>query len=250
MRRKPKRVLGGRMSWDSDYVPGRRPLTEERVEAPSSGIMRLLLVSAVVLLLLAVAGVWFRFRPLTFHPIRWQETSGFDRGRMLSSLLGQADFVGFTRAEVEVYLGRPDFDERQFWYDLGRDTSGALPDARAAIGDPGRLYAVFVHDAAGLITNVLYSLRRPIFGSEPFDSAGWSAADAPARRGMFARTLRKLRASGMRRGTIQRLLGPPDGWRVRAHYDVGNGGAFIGPKKALIIEYDADGVVVASAVGG
>jgi hypothetical protein len=176
--------------------------------------------------------------------VRWQQASGFDRGRMLKSLLSQTEFAGFTRPEVEHYLGPSDFDERQFWYDLGPVDAGLEREARADVGEPGHLAAVFSYEPTGSIESVLYSYRRPVFGSAPFDSAGWFGDDRAVRQSMFTNGLRRLRAMGLNRATTRLLFGPPDGNRNRAHYHVGMAGAFIGSGKALILSYDDDDTVI------
>lgn len=215
---------------------------------PRPWLPRVLIVFAVLLVLMAVFGLYLRYRSLPFDPARWQTSTGTTRGRMLSSLLEQTDFVGFTRAEVQVYLGKADFDDRLFWYDLGPDTGQMHIDPRAGIGDPGHLYGVFQHDRGGLILEVLYNYRRPTLGSERFDSTGWFGDDPSARRSMFLNALGQLRALGLTRNAIQGFLGPPDGWRVRGQYDVGFGGAIYGSNKALILTYDDNDVVTSSEV--
>jgi hypothetical protein len=167
---------------------------------------------------------------------------------MLSSLLAQADFIGYTRLEVEHYLGSPDFDERQFWYDLGPADTRLPREPRADVGDPGRLAAVFSYNPNGIVTDVFYSYRRPAFGSASFDSAGWFGGDRAVRQSMIPHIMRRLRALGLNRATVRLLLGPPDGSRIRAHYDVGFGGAIISSGKALVLTYDTDDNVIESAV--
>ena len=213
-----------------------------------SWIPRALLIFAVALVGLAAFGLYLRYRPLTFDPGRWQESGGTTRGRMLKSLLAQTDFVGFTRAEVEVYLGQANYDERMFWYDLGPDAGAAPADPRGNVGTPDHLYGVFQHDRGGLILEVLYSHHRPTLGSKPFDSAGWFGGDPTVRRTMFTNALGRLRHQGLTKSLVQAYLGPPDGWRVRGQYDVGFGGAIYGGKKALIFDYDRDDVVISSEI--
>lgn len=209
---------------------------------------RLLILFCIALVVMAVFGLYMRYRPLPFDPGHWQTANGTNRGRMLGSLLEQTDFVGFTRAEVETYLGAPEFDDRLFWYDLGPDTAQTPADPRAAIGDPARLYGVFHHNRGGMILEVLYNHRRPTLGSAKFDSSGWFGDDPSVRRTMFLDALGKLRILGLSRNVVQDLLGPPDGHRVRAQYDVGFGGAIYGTRKALIFTYDDSHVVIESEV--
>jgi hypothetical protein len=211
-------------------------------------VARTVLLLALALLALSAFGVWLRFRPVPYETSRWLRSSSFDRGRMLSSLLGQTDFVGFPRVDVEHYIGPADYDERQIWYDLGPADTGATREARAAVGDPSRLYAVFRHDPVGGVIELNYSYRRPTLGSAPFDSTVWFGEDRAARRSMFTRTLARLRGMGFSVDAIESLLGPPDGARVRGHYQVGLGGALIGSQKALVLDYDASDRVVTSAV--
>ena len=217
---------------------------------PKSWIPKALIIFAVALLGLAGFSVYLHYRLLPFDPVRWQESNGFDRGRMLKSLLQQTDFVGFTRAEVRVYLGPADYDERLFWYDLGPDSGAAPADPRGNVGRSDHLYGVFQQDKAGEITEVLYSHHRPMLGSAPFDSTGWFGDDRSMRRTMFTNALGRLRRLGLTKSTVQNYLGPPDGHRVRAEYDVGFGGAVFGPNKALILTYDDNDVVIASEVVG
>jgi hypothetical protein len=209
---------------------------------------RAVIILAVVLLAISVFGVWLRFRPIPYETQKWLSAGGFDRGRMLSSLLGQTDFVGFPRGDVEHYVGPANFDERQFWYDLGPADPESLVEPRAIVGDPGRLYAVFSYDRKDQISQILYSRRRPVLGSAQFDSSGWFGEDRAIRRSMFTRALGELRARSLDRITAQSFLGPPDGSRIRAQYDVGLAGAFIGPLKALVFDYDTADVVEASSV--
>jgi len=217
---------------------------------PRSWMPKALIFFAVALLCLAGFSVYLHYRPLPFDPVRWQESNGFDRGRMLKSLLAQTDFVGFTRAEVRVYLGSADYDERLFWYDLGRDSGTAPADPRGNVGLPDHLYGVFQLDRAGQVTEVLYSHHRPMLGSAPFDSTGWFSGDPSVRRAMFTHALGRLRRQGLTKTTIQDYLGPSDGWRVRGEYDVGFGGAVFGSNKSLILTYDDNDVVIASEVAG
>jgi hypothetical protein len=206
------------------------------------------LLLAVFLLALAAFGLWLHFRPRPFSPARWQNALGPERGRMVGSLRSQTDFVGFTRASVEIYLGTPNFDERRFWYDLG-PTPGDLPlDPRAAVGDSLRLCVAFSYDPAGAITDVLYNHRRPTLGSAVFDSLVWLNRDHAPRTGIITNALGRIRARGMSLVDVQDLLGPADGARVRAHYDVGSGGTPFGSQKALTLEYNPNDVVTSSAV--
>lgn len=211
-------------------------------------VARAVLWLALVLLALSAFGVWLRFRPVPYQTQRWMEAGGFDRGRMLESLLSQTNFVGFPRVDVEHYLGPANFDERQFWYDLGPSDPSGIIEPRANVGDSLRLYGVFSYDRDGQISQILYNRRRPVLGSAPFDSAGWFGSDRAARRMMFTRTLGELRARSLDRATIEALLGPPDGGRVRAHYDVGLGGDFFGSQKALVLEFDHLDVVTTTMV--
>jgi len=215
------------LSSEPDIVPLRR-----------DWMSRAVLLMAVALLAIAVFGVWLRFRPAPYQTERWMTSGGFDRGRMLKSLLAQTTFVDFPRTDVEHYLGHPDFDERQFWYDLGPADPESFPEPRATVGDASRLAVVFSFDRDGQISQVLYSRRRPVLGSQQFDSAGWFSDDRSLRRGMLTRTLGELRSRSLDRFTAESLLGPPDGVRVRAHYNVGLAGDFIGTHKALVLEYD------------
>ncbi len=209
---------------------------------------RAVLLMAVALLAIAAFGVWLRFRPAPYQIERWMTSGGFDRGRMLKSLLAQTTFVDFPRSDVEHYLGRPDFDERQFWYDLGPADPESFPEPRAAVEDSSRLCVVFSFDRDGQISQVLYSRRRPVLGSQPFDSAGWFSADRSMRRAMLTRTLGELRSRSLDRYSAELLLGPLDGVRVRAHYDVGLAGDFIGSHKALVIEYDETDIARSATV--
>lgn len=225
----------------SNLGPKGRPLlsTEPQiVPLKRDWISRSVLILALVLLAISVFGVWLRFRPISYETTRWLESGGLDRGRMLASLFEKTDFIGFPRIDVEHYLGPADFDERQFWYDLGPVDPEAAVEPRANVGDPTRLSAVFSYDRDGQVSQVLYSRRRPTLGSAPFDSVVWFGEDRTARRPMFIRTLGNLRSRSFDRESVEAYLGPPDGSRVRAQYDVGLAGAFIGTLKALIIDYD------------
>lgn len=204
---------------------------------------RAVLLMAVALLVIAAFGVWMKFRPVPYQTERWLISGGFDRGRMLNSLMAQTTFDKFPRVDVEHYLGRPDFDERQFWYDLGPADPQSNPEPRAWVGDSTRLYAVFSFGKDHQISQVLYSRRRPTLGSDQFDSTGWFAEDRSRRRAMFTRALGELRSLSLDRWTAELLLGPADGVRVRAHYDVGLGGKLIGSHKALIFDYDEMDIV-------
>ncbi|MEW5701612.1 MAG: hypothetical protein AB1792_05225 [Candidatus Zixiibacteriota bacterium] len=211
-------------------------------------MIRITMLVAGQLVFLAIAGLWLHFRPRPFSPARWQSALGPERGRMLKSLFAQTDFVGFTRANAEIYLGPPDFDERQFWYDLGSIRSGVPLDPRAAVGDSSHLHVVFSYNPTGAITDVLYSHRRPTLGSAPFDSSLWFNPDHARRVDVIIRALGRIRARGPTLTNVQELLGPADGARVRAHYDVGSGGVVLGSQKALILDYNADDVVSSSHV--
>lgn len=217
---------------------------------PRSWMPKLLLLFAVLLLALAGFGVCLHYRALPFDPGRWQESNGFDRGRMLKSLLAQTDFAGFTRAEVQIYLGSANYDERLFWYDLGPDSGTAPADPRGDVGAADSLYGIFQHNRNGQITEVFYSHHRPTLGSAPFDSTAWFGDDHSVRRTMFINVLGQLRILGLTKAIVQSYLGPPDGWRVWGEYDVGFGGAIDGGKKALILRYDENDVVVSSQVAG
>lgn len=235
----------------SELGPKGRPLLSnepEIVPMQRDWMSRAVVFLAVALLAVAAFGVWLRFRPIPYQTERWMSSRGFDRGRMLSSLLRQTTFVGFPRADVERYLGRADFDERQFWYDLGPADPLSVPEPRALVGDTSRLYSVFSFERDGQINQTLYSRRRPVLGSALFDSTGWLGTDHSLRRAMFTRTLGELRSRSLDRSTVELFLGPPDGSRVRAHYDVGLAGNFIGTNKALIIDYDDSDLVRTSAV--
>jgi hypothetical protein len=129
-----------------------------------SWMPRALMVFAVLLLGLAAFGVYMNYRAIPFDPVRWQESNGSERGRMLASLLEQTDFIGYSRREVRVYLGTADHDERFFWYDLGPDSGSAPPDARGSVGDPDRLYGIFQYNQMTEISEVLYSHHRPLLG--------------------------------------------------------------------------------------
>jgi hypothetical protein len=232
---------------NDESVPNIEPPDATLIPQPR-WLPRLLILFCIALVLMAVFGLYLRYRPLPFDPAVWLTANGTTRGRMLGSLLEQTDFVGFTRPEVEAYLGKPEFDDRLFWYDLGPDSAQTPIDPRAAIGDPARLYGVFHHDRGGIILEVLYNHRRPTLGSAKFDSAGWFGGDPAVRRTMFLNALGKLRNLGLTRDVVQDLLGPPDGHRVRAQYDVGFGGAIYGTRKALILTYDDGNVVTESKV--
>ncbi len=235
----------------SDLGPSGRPILSDDpgiVPIQRDWMAKAVIGMAVVLLAIAAFGVWLRFRPIPYEPQRWINGSGLDRGRMLSSLLEKSNFVGFTRSDAEHYLGPADFDERQFWYDLGPSDADAIIEPRANVGDTSRLYGVFSFNRDEQITQVLYSRRRPVLGSEPFDSTGWFGSNRSVRRTMFTRALGELRARSLDRYTVEALLGPPDGWRIRSHYNVGLGGAFIGTHKALVLEYDLADIVQATQV--
>lgn len=230
----------------SELGPRGRPLLSgepEIVPMQRDWMSRAVLLMAVALLVIAAFGVWLRFRPVPYQTERWLTSGGFDRGRMLSSLMAQTTFDKFPRADVEHYLGRPDLDERQFWYDLGPADPQSNPEPRAWVGDSTRLYAVFSFGADDKISQVLYSRRRPILGSDKFDSTGWFGEDRSRRRTMFTRALGELRARSLDRWTTESFLGPADGIRVRAHYNVGLGGDFIGTHKALVFDYDDQDIV-------
>jgi hypothetical protein len=209
---------------------------------------RALIFFAVGLVGLAVFGLYLRYRPIEFDPVRWKEANGTGRGRMLKSLLAQTDFAGYTRSEVVFYLGPANYDERLFWYDLGPDAGTAPADPRGNVGKPNHLYGIFQHDRGGVILEVLYSHRRPTLGSAQFDSTVWFSGDPSVRRTMFTNVLGRLRNQGLTSTAIQTYLGPPDGWRVLGQYDVGFGGAIYGGKKALIFEFDSNDVVISSEV--
>jgi len=235
----------------SDLGPKGRPLLSsepEIVPLQRDWMSRAVVMMAIVLVAVAAFGVWLRFRPIPYQTDRWMDAGGFDRGRMLDALLTQTRFVDFPRTDVERYLGPADFDERQFWYDLGPADAESVVEPRAMVGDTSRLYAVFSFDRDAKITQVLYSRRRPVLGSENFDESEWSGSNHSRRRAMFIRVLGKLRATSFDRWNAESLLGTPDGVRVRTHYDVGLGGAFIGTHKALVLEYDESDVVRSATV--
>jgi len=229
----------------------RRPILEpspDVIPLKHNWMTRAVLLVAVATLALAIAGLWSHLRPRPFSPARWQTALGPERGRMLRSLLSQTDFVGFTRANVEIYLGAPDFDERQFWYDLGSLAEVQPVDPRAAVGDPAHLCIVFSYNPTGAITDVLYNRRRPTLGSASFDSAAWFGPDHATRCAVVTNALGRIRNRGLSLISAQELLGPADGARVRAHYDVGSGGTLFGAQKALILEYNPNDIVTASIV--
>lgn len=240
-----------RIGKPSELGPSGRPILSEGpdiVPVRRDWIARAVLIMALALLAMATFGVWLRFRPIPYDPVKWSQSGGFDRGRMLTSLLSKSNFVGLTRTDVEHYLGPANFDERQFWYDLGPSDLGVDKDPRADVGDQSRLYGVFAYDLTGGVTEIIYSQRRPVLGSTPFDSAAWFGGNPSQRRAMLTRALGRLRASGLYRNNVESVLGPPDGSRIRAHYDVGQGGKFLGSHKALVLEYDTNDVVTTSAV--
>jgi hypothetical protein len=206
-------------------------------------MVRAVLIMAAMLVALAVLGVWLNHRPLPFDVQRWGESGGDGRGRMLQSLLAQTGFAGFSRAEVEGYIGPADFEERQFWFDLGPADVSTPLEPRARVGDTARLYGVFSHDRDGAITEVLFSRRRPLLGSSLFDSTLWFGSMRSERREMYTRTLGRLRALGLTRSTVESFLGPADGHRVRAHYSVGNSNFVLGSDRSLILEYDQQEMV-------
>jgi hypothetical protein len=245
---KPESEISSRLNWDSDYVPERRLLNVAAEDQQPPWVRRALLLTMLMLLLFVVGGVYMKYRPLDYTPMRWLTAHGFDRGRMLASLLGETDFVGFTREDVQTYLGRPDLDERQIWYDIGPADRNLVRDARADVGDLSRLLAVFTYGKTGQVSDVLYSYRRPTLGSEPFDSVGWFGEDPDLRLSMFPSVLRRLRNLGLSKSMVERLLGPPTGRRVRAHYAVGNGGQFIGTSKALVVSYNRNDVALSTVV--
>jgi hypothetical protein len=65
---------------------------------------------------------------------------------------------------------------------------------------------------------------------------------------MFTNALGKLRKGELSKRSVQRFLGPPDGFRVRAQYDVGFAGAVFGSNKALSLVYDPSDIVIHSEV--
>jgi hypothetical protein len=235
----------------SDLGPRGRPLLSgepEIVPMQRDWMSGAVLLMAVALLAIAAFGVWLRFRPIPYQTEQWMASGGLDRGRMLGSLLAQTHFVDFPRSDVEHYLGNADFDERQFWYDLGPADPESVAEPRAMVGDSSRLCCVFSFDRDGQISQILYSRRRPVLGSELFDSSGWFGVDRSRRRAMFTRTLGELRSRSLDRFTVESFLGPPDGIRVRSHYDVGLAGAFIGTHKALIFEYSELDIVQSATI--
>lgn len=235
----------------SELGPKGRPLLStdpEIVPMQRDWMSRAVLILAVVLLAIAAFGVWLRFRPIPYQTERWMTSDRFDRGRMLSSLLAQTRFVDFPRTDVEHYLGRADFDERQFWYDLGPADDDAVPEPRAMVGDSTRLYAVFSFDHDGQISQVLYSRRRPLLGSEKFDSTAWFGGEQSRRRAMLTRALGELRSRTLSRLSVETFLGPADGARVRAHYSVGLAGGIIGKHKALVFDYNEWDIVKSATI--
>ena len=134
----------------SELGPRGRPLLSgepEIVPMQRDWMSRAVLLMAVALLAIAAFGVWLRFRPVPYQTERWLTSGGFDRGRMLSSLMAQTTFDKFPRADVEHYLGRPDFDERQFWYDLGP----ADPDRRTATLSPSSAWTARLDRLAAIV---------------------------------------------------------------------------------------------------
>ena len=212
------------------------------------GLTRLLVILALLLTFLAIVGIYLTYRPRPFNPVRWQTATSNERGRMLSSLMKQTDFIGFTRDEVQVYLGSADFDQRLFWYDLGPETGDDPVDPRADVGDPRRLYGVFRQDVAGLILEVLYSHRRPLLGSQPYDSTAWFNGTPAERRTMFTNALGRIRSTGLTRANVIAILGEPDGHRVRGEYNVGPGSSPYGTPRALILDYNDQDIVDTSFI--
>lgn len=209
-------------------------------------IVPALWVTACGLAVLAAAAIYINFRALPFDPAAWRTAGGLERARMLSSLLQQTDFNGFSRPEVEYYLGVPEFDERLFWYDLGEYDATVPIDPRGDVGSRDRLYGVFRQDPGGTIQEVVFSHRRPVLGSDFFDSTLWFSDARAERQRIFTRALGRLRALGLSRANTAAFLGPPDGWRVRSEYNVGRPGRFFGGHRALVIEFDAADTVRAS----
>ncbi|MBD3298348.1 MAG: hypothetical protein GF341_06820 [candidate division Zixibacteria bacterium] len=214
---------------------------------PNKALTRGLIVMAVVLAAFAAFALYLNYRPMAFDPTAWRNATSTERARMLESLRDQTDFVGFTRDEVAFYLGPAEFDERLFWYDLGEVETVYSIDPRADVGNPGHLYGVFRHDPGGVILDVLFSHRRPTVGSEPFDSTAWANAEPKERRTMFTSALRTIRNRGLQRYVVTNLLGPPDGLRVRAEYDVGAIMPYTS-HRALVIEYGRDNIVDSSFI--
>jgi hypothetical protein len=208
---------------------------------------RATLLSALALAALAAVAVYLSSRPLTFDPASWRTATSGERARMLGSLLRQTDFVGYSRPEVEYYLGVPEFDERIFWYDLGRYDQGSSLDPRGNVGDSSRLFGVFRHDGGGTIKEVVFSHRRPTLGRMAFDSTLWFSDSLADRQQVVTRALGRIRALGLSKSVATNLLGPPDGWRVRSEYNVGRTW-FLGGQRALIIEFGGADTVLSSFV--
>lgn len=226
---------------DEHHIPSIEP--PDMFSLRRSWMSRVTLFSALALAALAVIAVYLSSRPLTFDPALWRTASNSERARMLNSLLGQTDFVGFSRPEVEYYLGVPEFEERIFWYDLGLYSQDSPLDPRGDVGDSTHLFGVFRHDGAGTIKEVVFSHRRPTLGRLAFDSTVWFSGAPADRQEVFTRALGRIRALGLTKSVATGLLGPPDGWRVRSEYNVGRTW-FLGGQRALIIEFaEADTVV-------
>lgn len=230
---------------DDRSVPSIEP--PDMFPVQRSWLPRALLMSALALAVMAAAAVYLSSGPLTFDPVAWREATSGERSRMLGSLLKQTDFVGFSRPEVEYYLGVPEFDERIFWYDLGQYSGDGPLDPRGDVGDSTHLFGVFRQDGAGNIEEVVFSHRRPTMGREFFDSTLWFSNTRADRQQVFTRALGRIRALGLSKGVATRLLGPPDGSRVRSEYNVGRTW-FLGGQRALILEFGAADTVIASHI--
>ncbi|GAB4329230.1 MAG: hypothetical protein Kow0074_25630 [Candidatus Zixiibacteriota bacterium] len=214
---------------------------------PNTALMRGLIAAAVALVALAAFALYLQYRSIAFDPTAWRTASSAERARMLRSLLEQTDFIGFSREEVVFYLGPAEFDERLFWYDLGVIETEHTVDPRGDVGDPDHLYGVFRYDIRGAILDVLYSHRRPVLGSEEFDSTAWADGTPAERRAMFTRALGRIRGRGLQKTVVTSLLGPPDGTRIRAEYDVGTRIPY-GSNRALILEFGPDDIVDTSFI--
>lgn len=214
---------------------------------PNKALIRGLIAAAIALVALAVFALYLQYRSIAFDPTAWRTASSSERARMLESLLEQTNFIGFNREEVVFYLGPAEYDERLFWYDLGVIETEHTVDPRGDVGDPDHLFGVFRYDIGGVILDVLYSHRRPVLGSQEFDSTAWANGTPAERRAMFTRALGHIRGRGLEKSVVTNLLGPPDGTRVRAEYNVGARMPY-GGNRALILEYGPDDIVDTSFI--
>ncbi len=184
---------------------------------------------------------------LPFNDKLWQESNRGTRGRMVKSLLESNDFSGFSRGEVMVYLGLPDFDERLYWYHLGPTDPPHKRSARTPVGDSAQFIICFRADMQNEIAEVLLdrrpdSLARKEF-NEKFDEEKWQAA-TPAERGkMVKNLLSHHRWTGRPSSDLLSRLGPPDGELFRMHYDVGKAGKLFSFGHALVFVFDSTGHV-------